>query len=562
MKFNKHIKLLFFVGIIIIIYSCAKQVAVSGGPKDITPPVMIEATPQNGSVNFNSKVIYIKFDEYIKLNNINQKLITSPPIDEAPVITIKGKGVKISLNPELLDDNTTYSLNFNDAIADNNENNALHSFVYAFSTGPQIDSLSFSGSVIDAFTRKPVDDVWVILHDVFADSAIKTYNPAYLTKVDKDGKFLIPFVRENNYRIFALRDNNFNFLFDLPDEGIAFLDSIFTPGVEAISITDTTGQTTNKYNNYPAKIELLVFTENNQAQFINSLNRYKPDYMEFTFNSTQYTEFDVIVNEDENAIIYAKENPDTVKIWLQKKDVIDSDSVTVFVNFRDPIYTDTLRLDTLIFRKPENIYGDSLIHLSVNKTKEPHKELNLILSAPVKDINSKLLKLEFLSDSVYLPTEFTLKADTNHPLKIIIDAEFLEKTDYRIIVENGFISHSFGLSNFTDTLEFSTTSSVEYGNLLINFPDPDKKYIVQLLKSDVVVAEINSIKGITDFQFIKPATYRLRVIEDKNGNLRWDTGNFDNHVQPEPIYYYPGEYEIRSNWNHELDWNPINDLNK
>ena len=152
MKFNKHIKLLFFVGIIAIIFSCAKQVAVSGGPKDVTPPVMIEATPQNGSVNFDSKIVYIKFDEYIKLNNINQKLIISPPIDEAPVITIKGKGVKISLNPELLDENTTYSLNFNDAIADNNENNALHSFVYAFSTGPQIDSLSFSGSVIDAFT--------------------------------------------------------------------------------------------------------------------------------------------------------------------------------------------------------------------------------------------------------------------------------------------------------------------------------------------------------------------------------------------------------------------------
>lgn len=561
MKFNKHIRLLFFVGIIIIIYSCAKQVAVSGGPKDVTPPVMIEATPQNGSVNFDSKIVYIKFDEYIKLNNINQKLIISPPIDEAPVITIKGKGVKISLNPELLDKNTTYSLNFNDAIADNNENNALHSFVYAFSTGPQIDSLSFSGTVIDAFTRKPVDDVWVILHDVFADSAIKTYNPAYLTKVDKDGKFMIPFVRNNNYRIFALRDNNFNFLFDLPDEGIAFLDTIYNPGVETISTTDTTGKTTYKFNNYPSDIELIIFTENKQAQFINSFNRYKPDYLEFTFNSTQYTEFDVVINDDENAIIYAKENPDTVKIWLQNKEVIDNDSINVLVNYRDPVYPDTIRYDTLIFRKPENTLRDSIIEISINKTKEPHKKLNLVLSSPIKEINSKLLKLEFLSDSVYLPTNFTLNVDSIDPLKLIVDAEFLEKTDYRIIVDNEFVKNSFGLSNIKDTLEFSTTSSVEYGNLLINFPNSDKNYIVQLLKSDVVVAEINSTNGITDFQFIKPATYRIRAIEDNNGNLRWDTGVFDNHVQPEPVYYYPGEYEIRSNWNHEIDWNPINDVN-
>ena len=554
---KREIKILLLTFLAILFFACAKQVAVSGGPKDITPPIMLEATPPNGSVNFASKSIYIRFDEYVKLNNLNQKLIVSPPIEKNPDVIIKGKGIKITLNPEQLEPNTTYCLNFNDAIADNNENNALHSFVYAFSAGPAIDSLSFSGVVIDAFTKKPVEDAWVILHDVFADSVIKTYNPAYLTKVDKEGKFLIPFVRDNSYRIYALRDNNYNYMYDIPEEGIAFIDSIYKPIVKTVELTDTTGKKKTIFKNHPSDIELILFTENKQAQFIKSSKRLKPDYFEFIFNSTQYEEFDVNIFEDKNAIIYSVQNPDTVKIWLKNEELISSDKIEILVNYRDPVYTDTLRLDSLIFEKPETSILDSLITISVSKIKEPHKSLRLTMNIPVDSINPKKMQLHLSADSIFTAEKFTIIKDSLNPLNLIIKAKFLEKFDYRIIIEEGFVINNNGLSNLKDSLKFSTSSSIEYGNLLLSFEDKEKNYIIQILKSDKIIAEEYSLNGLIEFLYLKPGNYRIRAIEDNNGNLRWDTGNYDKGIQAEPVYYYPGEYEIRANWNHELDWNPV-----
>ncbi|MDD2387695.1 MAG: hypothetical protein PHP52_13040, partial [Bacteroidales bacterium] len=143
------------------------------------------------------------------------------------------------------------------------------------------------------------------------------------------------------------------------------------------------------------------------------------------------------------------------------------------------------------------------------------------------------------------------------PLNLIIKAKFLEKFDYRIIIEEGFVINNNGLSNLKDSLKFSTSSSIEYGNLLLSFEDKEKNYIIQILKSDKIIAEEYSLNGLIEFLYLKPGNYRIRAIEDNNGNLRWDTGNYDKGIQAEPVYYYPGEYEIRANWNHELDWNPV-----
>jgi uncharacterized protein (DUF2141 family) len=555
MKIVEKIKILFLIAIPLVFFACAKQVAISGGPRDVIPPVMIEAEPANGSVNFIEKNIYVRFDEYVKLNSLTQKLIVSPPMEEDPVVIIKGKGIKISLKPELFEPNTTYSLNFNDAIADNNENNSLNSFVYAFSTGETIDSLNFSGQVLDAFTRKPITDAWVILHDIFVDSVIKTYNPGYLTKVDQNGNFFIPFVREDDYKIYALIDNNYNYMFDIPDEGIAFIDSVFHPGVELIEISDTSGNTETKYKNYPSDIKLLIFKEKKQAQFISDNKRIKPDYLEFVFNSTQYEEYFVKIPQDENAKIYAKNNPDTVKIWLKNEELINTDSIAVFVNYRDPIYTDTMRIDTIFYRKPDTKQRDSLISVATNKTKEPQKPLSLFINTPVDEIKYGKLRLELKSDSTYIKIDCKIVQDSLNPLIITLDAKILEKSDYCIIISEGFLKTESGLTNEIDTLLFSSSSTIEYGNLKITFADKELNYIIQMLRNDAIVSEMVSVEGVVDFQFLKPATYLIRAIEDCNGNGRWDTGDYDKNLQPESVYYYPTEYEVRSNWNHEIDWN-------
>ena len=553
-KLRSGLLLLF---LIVILISCAKQAQLSGGPMDVEPPKFVEAIPPVGTTNFNEKRIQIKFDEYIRLNNVNQKLIISPPISEKPNVVLSGKSVKITLRPELLEPETTYLFNFNDAIADNNENNALNSFVYAFSTGDILDSLSFSGYILDAYTKKSVEDIWVILHNDISDTAIYTKEPAYLTKVDKEGNFIIPYVKENNYKIYALRDNNFNYKFDLPTEEIAFIDSVYEAGIEVFSGTDSLGNEIVSYRTIPDKLELLLFMENKQAQYIKSQKRLTKNNLEIVFNSKQYEDFNLDVIGDNQAIIYAKNNPDTVKVWITDDEVYAKDSIKIFIKYTDPIYTDSVRQDTLKFRKAEKEQIDSVINIKVNPGNLPYKDFIIQSGSPVISYDPVKIKVEMMKDSIYNEIQFSIIRDSLNPLKLKIETdEINENSEYRFIIDSAFITGINNIVNKTDTLRVKTLSSGDFGGLNINIGNENINYIVQLLENDKEVAEQVSDNGKIQFEYLKPGTYKIRVIEDLNNNKRWDTGDLKLKKQPEPVYYYPSEYEIRNNWTHEIDWNP------
>lgn len=559
MKNKRIINIILPLVLIVIIASCAKQVAITGGPKDSTPPVIEKSTPANGSVNFIADRVYIEFDEFIKLNSLTQKLIISPPIEPAPDILIKGKGIMIKLDKANLQANTTYSFNFNDAIADNNENNSLHSFVYAFSTGNTIDSLSFAGQVVDAFTKSAFPDAWVMLYENMSDSAVRIIQPSYITKTDKDGKFLIPFVKENDFKIYAVKDNNSNYLFDLPDESIAFIDSVFRPGVERIKTSDTSA---NKYRNYPDKIELIMFKENKQSQNIKSYKRIDKYRLEIVFNSTQYADYKLEIENDEKAIMQAKQNPDTLIVFLKSEELINSEQFPVFCTYRDNIYPDSVKTDTLTFRRPEKTSIDSVAKLKINPIKEPHKNLIIKSDYPIAEFKSDKLKLELKSDSVFIPAQITPLIDSINPTLLILNGQILEKTDYRIILSEGFYTDIYGHVSAEDTLSFSSSSSSEYGNFTISLTGDKQNYIIQLLQSDKIIYEAPAIDGVVKFEYLKPGKYIIKAIEDQNNNLRWDTGDLAKKLQPEPVVFMPVEYEIRSNWNHEIEWNPVTNSSK
>ncbi|MDL2262057.1 Ig-like domain-containing protein [Bacteroidales bacterium OttesenSCG-928-I21] len=566
--------------ILFLVVSCAKQTTPSGGPVDVTPPQMINAEPPIETTNFNENIIQIKFDEFIRLNNVNQKLIVSPPIEEIPTVLLTGKGLKIKLNPELLQPNTTYTLNFTDAIADNNENNAINSFVYAFSTGDYVDSLSFSGYVLDSYTKKPTEDVWVILHNNLSDTAISTLAPSYITKTDKAGKFLIPYIQDNDYKIYALKDGNYNHKFDLPTEAIAFIDSIFHPSVELISKLEAKSDTlmldilklenidpdsiTSKpldtYKNIPENIELLLFIENRQTQFIKSHKRLTDNQLEIIFNSTQYEDFRLKVDGDDNIITYSKNNPDTINVWLQNSELFSCDTLRVFLDYRDPIFTDTIHQDTLRFKKFEKEDKDTVLKLNISTGTLPYKYLIVNTKTPFIYYDSTKIKLELKKDTNFVKVDFNLQKDSLNPLKLLILSNIDEKAEYRIIADSGFIKNIKGITNFTDTILLKTASIDEFGSLKINFNNISKNYIVQLLQNEVLQTEQISEKGTVNFLYLKPGSYKIRVIEDINGNKRWDTGNLMLKKQPEPVYYYTSDYEIKSNWKHEIDWKPIRNI--
>ncbi len=561
MKKRNLSNILFVLIISILVVACAKQVALTGGTKDVTPPEAKEFTPTNASTNFAEKHIVVKFNEYIKLNDLASKLIVSPPMEEKPVAVTSGKKLKITLKPENLRQNTTYCLNFNDAVADINENNALNSFVYAFSTGNEIDSLGISGTIYDSFTRKPVNDAWVMLHSDFSDTAVATKIPDYITKVDKDGNFRINYLAENDYKIFALRDNNSNFKFDLPEEEIAFLDTIFRPYLEiktdTVSANDSTDSTKvkihTKYNRKPDDVKMLLFKENKTPQFFKSSKRVKRNYFEMVFNFTQYENYKFTIPGDTATYIWAKENPDTVFIWLKDTSLIASDTLKILAEYTDPAFPDSIHYDTLKFRLQDKLFADTAVTMKFAKDKMPNDDYSITFSVPIANFDSTKIHLFTTVDTVYEKIDCKIKRDSTTPMKLNVIAEIVEGNKYKIIVDSAFATCIYGYSNNADSVEFLPLRETDFGVLKIIFPE-DKKYIVELLQNDKTIAKQFSKEQKVTFTYIKPGKYDIRVTDDENGNKRWDTGDYAKHLQAEKVFYYPSQYEIRSSWEHEINW--------
>ncbi len=551
--------------------SCAKQVGLTGGPVDTDPPVILGMHPENASVNFSESEIIVNFDEYIRLNNLNQKLIISPPMETKPDISIRGKSLRIRIKPEELEPNTTYCLNFNDAIADNNENNALHSFIYAFSTGDYIDSLTVSGKVLDAYTKQPVKDAFVLLHNNLADTAFRTVKPVYLSKVNERGEFKIPFLKEGDYHIFALVDANFNFKFDVAEEKIAFLDSIIRPGVE-ITYKEVFATPENEEDDglktiekeivrfVPDNISLLLFEEDHQRQYFKDRERLNRNKIQLIFNRQQYHGFEISVVNDEDPILIHNENPDTINIWLQNPELIASDTVFIHARYYSPIDKDSLIFDTIRVTKTEiPEYKDSVLIISGSDKKHPAKEYKLRFSTPVKDFDISYSQFGIFEDSVFTPFPHNFRIDSTNPQQMILEADFQKDMSYSLIFREGFANSIYMLANVADTLQFKQISEETFGHLSISIPDKTGNYVLQLLKGDRIIYDAIPADGIADFKFLKPDNYKMQLIFDENKNGRWDTGNYDKKIQPEKIIFYPGEIEIRANWSHEIDWDFLND---
>ncbi len=210
-----------------LIYSCANPLIPQGGPKDIEPPIEMEAEPVNFSTNFNESSARVWFNEFIELKDLHKQLLVSPPLEENPNITIRGKSIIIELEDTLLE-NTTYTIFMGDAIVDITEKNPIKNFQYVFSTGDHIDSLELEGSLVDAFTKDPTEDATIMLYRSMEDSIPMKERPVYISKTDKQGKFKFRNLADGGYKIFALVDANSNYLYDLPNEPIGYLlDTVF-----------------------------------------------------------------------------------------------------------------------------------------------------------------------------------------------------------------------------------------------------------------------------------------------------------------------------------------------
>ncbi len=521
----------------------------SGGPKDTTPPQPIKMSPLLYTKNFKEKVITIKFNEYIVLKNISDNLIVSPPSEEKPKVKLNGKQLKIIL-PDSLLPNTTYILNFGNAIADFTEGNILHNFKYIFSTGSQIDSLKISGSVSNAFSLKPEKSIKVLLYPAGKDSAFYNELPRYVTTTDKNGNFEFTNLKAGTYSIYALDDKNKNYRYDMPTEKIGFIDKDISPFAKIK--TDTSGKKETVFG--PDSIKILTFIEDkNLKNFVAKYKRIMPGKLVIFFNRQSNKKPIINPITQMNFLTSISPHNDTVTIWITDTNATKKDSLVFAVSYYD---RDTLHNDTLYFKWFNKKYKlpQLTLKLKGNPKVSPFKPVIISTGIPVKSADTTKIKLFIQKDTAFVPISYKIK-DSLENIFIIFDKKEDEK--YRLIIDSAAIYSIFGNTNDSTAFNFSVQSKDYYGSLKIKTTKkPANNLIIQLTDKSFkkIIKETTLQLNDTAVTFINlpPNEYGLRIISDKNGDGKWTPGDLSKKILPEPVKYEKG-IKIKSSWENELE---------
>ena len=533
-------KILFTILSLAIISGCAKRGNPTGGPIDSLPPVLVNANPKLNTINFDSEEIRLTFDEFVKLDKVQDQLIISPPLEKNAyeIRPLTGVTKKVFLKfIDSLDINTTYTINFGNSIKDNNEGNTLTFFNYTFSTGETIDSLYVKGNISDAYNIETDEYVSIHLYRIDStlnDSIIYIKQPTYVSNSLDSTSYIFQNLKEGKYHIIAMKDVDNNYFFDPFYDKIGFIDSLIT--LPKDSIID--------FKLFKEETELIW----DRPHFINSekigCGYYgKLDLKKIEINSVIPDSIDYTYTKEEMS--------DTIYLWLSNNS-FDS------LNF-NLIEKDTTKLSTIKFDRKRDTLIDSL-NVSAKTVNVIHLKESFKLSSniPIKKIEDSLISVRDI-DSILVP--FVSSVNDNLD-EIDIKFEVSPSDNYRILILPNAIKDIKGVTN--DTLQFNLTSQSleDYGNIYLDvIRNTQSKFILHLINQngDIVREYDNVDQNITyNFEYIRPGEYSFRLIEDLNKNNIWDTGNYLQRVKPEPVYYFPSELEVRANW----DLNETFDLNK
>lgn len=563
--------------IMLFILSCAKISAPSGGPKDNDPPLILKSQPENSTVLFTGKSFTITFDEYVVLDRITEKFMVSPPLAVKPDIRLKGKSLLVSWDEELAD-STTYTFYFQDAIRDNNEGNPIPNYQYVFSTGSVLDSLSLTGNVFDANNLEIVEDITILMYSNLSDSAPRKLLPAYISRPDPSGGFMISNIRPGQYRLYALKDLNGNRRYDLDDEIFAFSDSVIniTPEAYYGLVPDTL-----KYRPPTAtettKPDLFLFGLHRLYAF---QQESKKQYLKFTERKSAWSiGFGLALPSDSGQVSMAltdaspeswymenNRNRDTFMLWITAPEVYERDLIEGLLTFPFTDSTGTIiaRTDTLNFRytKPAIPRGGTgrkpALSLSSNLTGRlrPGTEPYFTAATPLIEPDTSLITLTETIDSVMTELAYYFIRDSTTGRRIMMRTALTPGGAYSLICLSGAFRDIYG--NATDSINyrFSIATEEDYGSIKVSLSGYEGDVIVQLVADrDKVVREayVRS-PGVVSFPLLDRGRYRLKAVYDLDSNRVWTTGDFNLLRNPEPVTYYPGELEVKINWALEQDW--------
>ena len=571
-------------------YSCANIGNPSGGPIDKTPPIFMRSNPTPNAVNVKDRKIDIFFDEIVTLKDPSTKIIVSPAQTEMPRMSALGRKVTVELVDSLLP-NTTYTIDFSNSIQDNNEGNAIDNFAFAFSTGSVIDSMRVSGYVLDSRTLEPMQSVVVGLQSNLADSAFHKEKLQRVALTNDRGQFTIRNVSPGSYHIFALKDLDRDYKFGNPTEDIAFLDSIIVPSIGSREAADTVYNDLNEIDTimratrpayFPNDILLSMFNEDRKSQYLANNLRVDSTRISLTFAAASDTlpSLSIVGRNDVPDQWYTLERSqtnDTLTYWIRPPHLVSADTLMVATTY---LRTDTASnlswgTDTLKFtfqrqkakKKKKNEETDSLeqirfmeLHPLANGTQEVYAPLLLQTSTPIERYSREAFHLQrkLQNDTTFYPAEIksiALRDSTLSRRDLMLKVDWEPGAAYTLAVDSLAMTDIYGLQTKPLKVDFNVRKMEEYGNIVFNIPAVRDSAIVELLDGTekiVLRAPVKSHRA--ELLNLLPGKYYARLFIDRNGNGKYDTGNYDMHLQPEETVYYPGAINLKKNWDVEQTW--------
>lgn len=598
-------KLLYLLAVssCLLAISCARMGNPDGGWYDDTPPYVVNSSPADRATNVKPKRVSIYFNEFIKLEDAQNKVIISPPQLEMPEIKASGKRVIVDLK-DTLKENTTYSIDFGDAISDFTEGNPMGNYAFTFSTGSVIDTLQVSGYVLNAENLEPIKGIQVGLYDDLSDTAFLKKPMIRISRTDSRGHFVIKGVAPGTYRCYALQDADNNYIYNQKAEMVGFSHDTFEPSWKPDTRQDTIWRDSLHIDNIvrvpythflPDDITLLAFTALQDNRYLLKTERTEPHKIGFYFtygDSVPPTIRGLNFASDSAFIVEPSLKNDTVYYWLRDTALVNQDTLRMEVQY---MMTDTTNMlvsktDTLDItpkesyekrmkakqkeiekwekeqekKKKHNEPYDSVmpteqLNLKINPagSLSPESIVTIESPTPLLRIDTAAIHLYTKVDSLWYDADYVLKPSAHNIRSYTLTADWKPETEYSLEIDSAAIEDIYGLVIGPIKQGMKVKSEDDYSTLTVNLSGiQDTAIIVQLLTSSESVVMQNKAKnGVAEFYYVNPGKYYLRAFVDSNGNGQWDTGDYYADRQAEAVYYYPEETECKAKWDVTRNWN-------
>lgn len=586
-----------------MIVSCARMGQPDGGWYDDTPPRVVHTDPADKGTGVKSKKVTITFDEFIKLEDATSKVVISPPQIEPADIKASGKKIVVELKDSLMD-NTTYTIDFSDAISDNNEGNPMGNYTYSFSTGERIDTFEVSGNVLDATNLEPIKGILVGLYDDLSDTVFARKPFIRVSRTDSRGHFVIRGIAPGTYRVYALQDADGNYIYSQKSEMLAFSHETFNPYAKPDIRQDTVWRDTLRIDSiirtpythfYPDDIVLRAFTALQTDRYLVKSERAEPNKLNFYFsygNDSLPQLRGLNFNSDSAFVVDSNLKNDTITYWIKDTTLINTDSLTLEASYliTDSTGTLVMQTDTLEMipkmsyekrmkqeekenekwlkeqekKKKKGEAYDSIMPLkplepqiSGGGTITPEQNIFFTMPTPLQKCDTSAIHLYSKIDTLWYKSRFEWLPVPGNIKKFELRAEWRPDIEYSLEVDSAAFVDIYGLVSKSIKQGIKVSSNDEFGSLIVNVSGQrdSATVIVQLLGSnDNVQKEAKVVDGAAEFFYLKAGKYYLKAFVDNNGNGLWDTGDYYADLQPEDVYYYPKEVECKEKWDITIGW--------